>query len=165
MPYIATGLRFWNQPLHLIRHVRQVPSLVHSIACRCLVVTEPAHKLMVDNAFGHMANNVPMCMQYITLPTCFWIAIPNRPNPMADSDSSQIKLFRECSRAFLTRDTALLAKTTHADYRYVPYPRSLGEPEQKKEEFLEHWAEAMSHWTPDTEVSCIGCSSDHLRRD
>jgi hypothetical protein len=79
---------------------------------------------------------------------------------MADSDSPQIKLFRECSRAFLTRDTALLAKTTHADYRYVPYPRSLGKPEQKKEEFLEHWAEAMSHWTPDTEVGCIGCSSD-----
>jgi hypothetical protein len=87
---------------------------------------------------------------------------------MADpesSDSPQIKLFRECSRAFLTRDSDLLAKTTHKDYRYVNYPRSLGKPEQTKEEFLEHWAEAMSFWIADPDVGYIGCSSDPLRHD
>ena len=51
MPYIATGLRFWNQQLHLIRHVKLVPSLVHSIACYRLVVADPVHKLMADNIF------------------------------------------------------------------------------------------------------------------
>jgi hypothetical protein len=49
MPYIAIGLLFWNQQLHLIRHVRLVPSLVHSIACCRSVVTEPAHELIADN--------------------------------------------------------------------------------------------------------------------
>jgi hypothetical protein len=80
-----------------------------------------------------------------------------------NSDSPQIKLFHECSRAFLTRDPVLLAKTTHKDYRYVTHPRSLGHPEKTREEYIEQWREVMS-LLADSVVSCIGCSLDPLRR-
>jgi hypothetical protein len=123
------------------------------------VVTEPAHELM--------ANSVPVGIQYTALLTCFWLATL-RLVPMADSensDSPQIKLFHECGRAFHTRDPALLARTTHKDYRYVTHPRSLGHPEQTKEEWLEQWREVMSFLTADSVVSYFGRTSDSLCPD
>ena len=52
----------------------------------------------------------------------------------------------------------------HKDFRCVNYPRSLGKPEQTREELLEHWAGIISLWA-DTEVSYIGHTSDPLRRN
>ena len=74
------------------------------------------------------------------------------------SDSPQIKLIRECSRGFQTRDPNLIAKALHKDFRNVPYPRSLGWPEQTKEEFLEQYVGMSSLWAADPEVSYIGYS-------
>ena len=105
-----------------------------------------------------MADGVPEDTQYITLLTCFWIAIFNRLVPMADpesSDSAQTKLFRECRRGFQTRDLELIASTIHKDYRYIAYPRSLGKPEQTKEEWLNRWAGLIGLWSADLEVSCL----------
>jgi hypothetical protein len=51
-------------------------------------------------------------------------------------------------------------KKKNKDFRYIPYPRSLGRPEQTKEEFLEYWAGNTSLWATRPEVSYIGCSSD-----
>ena len=82
---------------------------------------------------------------------------------MTDSEnpeSPQIKLFHECNRAFFTRDPLLIARITHKDYRYTPYPRSLGQSEKTKEEFLEHWAGIISLWAGNTEVRYIGCIPD-----
>ena len=76
------------------------------------------------------------------------------------SDSPQIKLYRECCQAFLARDPDLIAKATHKDYRYVPYPQSLGHPEKTKEEWLEQWGEIIGLLTADSEVNYISCSSD-----
>ena len=81
------------------------------------------------------------------------------------SDSPQVKLFLECSRGFQTKDLDVIAKNLHKDCRYVAYPRSLGRPNQTKEEWLEQWAGILSLWTGELEVSYIGCSSDPVRRD
>jgi hypothetical protein len=116
------------------------------------VVSEPAHELMADD--------VPVGIQYITFLTCFGIPIFNRLVPMANPESPQIKLFHECGQGFKTRDPVLIAKTLHKDYRYVTYPRSLGRPDQTKDEWLKHWADIIGLWTADLEVSYIGCSSD-----
>jgi hypothetical protein len=54
-----------------------------------------------------VSDNVPGDIQYIALPICFWIAIPNHLIPTAnpeDSDSPQMKLFRECGRGSETRN-------------------------------------------------------------
>ena len=109
-----------------------------------------------------MADNVPVGIQYITLLTCFWIATFNRPVPMADSknsDSPQAKLLRECARGFETRALDLIAKPLHKDFRYVPYPKSLGKPEQTKEEWLERYAGIIGLWPTDPEVGYIRYSS------
>ena len=123
-----------------------------TIACRHPVVREPVHELMADD--------VPGGIQYITILTRFWIPILSHLVPMADLESPQIKLFHECGQGFKTRDPDLIAKTLHKDYRYVTYPRSLGRQDQTKDEWLKHWADIISLWTADLEVSYVGCSSD-----
>ena len=105
-----------------------------------------------------MADDVPVNAQYLTSLTCFWIAILNYLVPMADSensDSPQAKLFSDCRRGFRTGDLELIASTIHKDYRYIPYPRSLGKPEQTKEQWLERWAGFISLWTADLEVNYL----------
>ena len=46
-------------------------------------------------------------------------------------------------------------ETLHKDYRHATYPRSIGRPEQTREEWLKHITEYMSLWT-EFEVSYIG---------
>jgi hypothetical protein len=105
-----------------------------------------------------MADDVPLDTLYLTLLTCFWITIFNRLAPMADLenlDSPQAKLFSDCRRGFRTRDLELIASTIHKDFRYFAYPKSLGKPEQTKEEWLNRWAGLISLWTADLEVSYL----------
>ena len=112
---------------------------------------------------GLVIDNVPVVLQFITLLTRFWIAILNRLIPMADqesSDSLQTKLFLDCSQAMQTKDLNVIAKYLHKDFHNVSYPRSLGKPEQTKEEWLEEWAGILSLWTGEPDVSYIGCSPD-----
>jgi hypothetical protein len=117
---------------------------------------------------GLVADNVPVSTQYIALLAWFRAAVLSRlflmVNPES-SDSPQIKLIRECSRGFQTRDPNLIAKALHKDFRNVPYPRSLGWPEQTKEEFLEQYVGMSNLWAADPEVSYIGYSIGPLRRD
>jgi hypothetical protein len=80
-------------------------------------------------------------------------------------DSPQVKLVREMGRGFRTRDLDLLAKSFHKDFRYVPYPKSLGKPEQTREEYFKQYAEIFSLWATDPEVSYFCRSSDPLCRD
>jgi hypothetical protein len=94
----------------------------------------------------------------MTLLPCFWIAIFNRPIPMASpetSDSPQVKFFLECSRGYQKKDLDVIAKSLHKDCRYVAYPRSLGRPDQTKEEWLEQWAGILSLWTGELEVVTV----------
>ena len=87
---------------------------------------------------------------------------------MADSensDSPQTKLFYECRQGFKTRDLDRAGKVLHKDFRYVSYPRSLGKPDQTKEEWLGQWAAILGLWVGDPEVGYIGSFSTFLRRD
>jgi hypothetical protein len=77
------------------------------------VAGEPAQELAADD--------VPVDIQYIILPTCFWIATFNRLLTMANpesSDSPQAKLFHECGWEFHKGDPALVEKTLHKDFRH-----------------------------------------------
>ena len=87
---------------------------------------------------------------------------------MADpesSDSPQVKLLREWGRGFQTRDLGLIAKALHKDYRYVTSPKSIGRPEETREEWLERHAGVLSLWSAEPEVSYIGRSFNPLLRD
>ena len=57
----------------------------------------------------------------------------------ADTDlsSPQIKLITEWNEAFLQRNVDMAVKPLHKDFRRVVYPRSMGHPEQNKDEWLE----------------------------
>ena len=54
-----------------------------------------------------------------------------------DYDSPQVKLTLEWRQAFDKKDPELIAKSLHKDYRRTTHPRSLGKPEQTREEWLE----------------------------
>ena len=115
-----------------------------------------------------MADDVPVGIQYITLLTYLWVTILNCLVPMADSEnakSPQIKLFRECSWGFRTKDPVLITKTLHKDFCNVPYPQSLGQSEKTKEEWLNHWAGIVNLWASNTKVSYIGYTSDPCCRN
>ena len=72
-----------------------------------------------------------------------------------NSDSPQVKLFLEWSQMFQTGDLDLIANAVHKDYRYALYPKSLGKPEETKEEWLERLAGVLSLWTAGHEVSYL----------
>ena len=63
---------------------------------------------------------------------------------LGSSDSPQSKLIQEWAQTFRAKDIDRIAKILHKDYRYITYPRSLGRPEQTREEWLEHIAGAFS---------------------
>lgn len=62
------------------------------------------------------------------------------------TDSPQVQLIRAFCEAFRKRDMSLVAKCLHKDHRRITHPRSVGKPEQTKEEYLQHTAEVMSLW-------------------
>ena len=78
---------------------------------------------------------------------------------MASSDSPQVNLIQEWGQGFHKRDLSLLEKALHKDFRYITYPRSLGKPEQTREEWLGQIAGVLKIWTADPEVSYFGCSN------
>jgi len=65
---------------------------------------------------------------------------------LPSTDSPQIQLMYEWNRGFETKDLGLIAKALHKDYRHISYPRSLGLPEQNKEEWLEFLGRDFDHW-------------------
>lgn len=61
----------------------------------------------------------------------------------------------EWGQGFRRRDLDHISKTLHKEYRHTTYPRSLGKPEQTREEWLEQFAGIMGLWTG-LEVSYVG---------
>ena len=74
---------------------------------------------------------------------------------LENSGSPQLKFVHEWRQAFDKEDLSLVAKSLHKDYRHITYPRSIGKPEQTREEWLEHLAGVSSART-EFEVSYIG---------
>ena len=69
---------------------------------------------------------------------------------------------RDWAEAFKKKDLDFIAKTLHKDYRHTIYPRSIGRPDQTREEWLEHIIPFLNLWD-DFEVSRASCSFDLLR--
>lgn len=68
------------------------------------------------------------------------------------TDSPQLQLAHSLIDSFRRRDVDHLATLLHKDHRRIYRPRSLGKPEETKEQWLKHVAEATSEWT-DCQVS------------
>ena len=71
------------------------------------------------------------------------------------SDSPQVKFFLEWGQIFQTADLNLIAKCLHRDFRCILYPKSLGKPEETREEWLERLAGVLSLWTAGHEVGYL----------
>jgi hypothetical protein len=87
-----------------------------------------------------------------------WIATFNRLIPMVNSESSdspQVKFFLEWGQIFQTADLDLIAKCLHKDFRCALYPKSLGKPEETREEWLERLVGVLSLWTAGHEVGYV----------
>lgn len=63
------------------------------------------------------------------------------------TESPQVELIRSFAQGYEKMDPDHLAKHCHRDLRRVIYPRSLGLPEETKEQWLERITELMSFWT------------------
>ena len=85
----------------------------------------------------------------------------NRPDTMSEgSESSQVKfILGEWRQAFEKRDIDLIAKHLHKDYRHTSYPRSLGEPDQTREQWLEQFGEFLGLLTENTVSLIDHCSN------
>lgn len=69
------------------------------------------------------------------------------------SDSPQVKFVLEWRQSFNKKDVDLIGKSLHEDYRRIKYPRSLGKPDQTKEEWLKEFGEFLNLWA-ENKVSC-----------
>ena len=76
-------------------------------------------------------------------------------------DSSPFKLFAELERACRPLNVDSLRKCLHKDFRHVYLPRSIGEPERNKEEWVKHVADLLNSITVD-DVGNIHCHSSLL---
>jgi hypothetical protein len=66
---------------------------------------------------------------------------------LAISESPQLKLINEWYRALKQKDVGPIAKLLHKDHVRITYPRSLGKPEQSREEWLEEFGAGLSFMT------------------
>ena len=55
------------------------------------------------------------------------------------SESPQRKVFDEFNEGFMNRDSEIIAKHLHKDFRRFTYPSSLNRPVQNREEWLGHF--------------------------
>lgn len=78
------------------------------------------------------------------------------------ADSPQLKLVHSFVEGFKNRDMDHIARLLHKDHRRITYPRSVGKPEQNKEEYLQHTAEIMKLWTSSEVSRTWDCSSNPL---
>ena len=62
------------------------------------------------------------------------------------TDSPQLQFVRSFIQGYEMRDPNHLAKHWHKDLRRITYPRSLGLPEENREEWLQRITELISLW-------------------
>jgi hypothetical protein len=69
------------------------------------------------------------------------------------TESPQVKVVRTFIEGFRKRDVDLIASQLHKDLRRIYHPRSLGMPEQNREEYVAKLTEFISIWADDSEAS------------
>ena len=88
----------------------------------------------------------------------------NRSDPMSEgSESPQVRfILGEWCPAFERRDLDTIVKHMHKDFRCTSYPQSLGQPEQNREQWREHFTRIFSLLT-ENKVSRIDGYLNPLR--
>lgn len=66
---------------------------------------------------------------------------------LVTSVSPQINLVNEWYRALKARDLELIKKPLHKDHVRITHPRSLGKPDQGREEWLEEFGASLGFMT------------------
>lgn len=66
---------------------------------------------------------------------------------MSSSVAPEVQLVLEWGKGFQTGDLDLLARCLHEDYRHVTYPRSLGQGERTKDDFVKYLSGFVPAWT------------------
>ena len=66
------------------------------------------------------------------------------------SESAQVKFIREWGQGFQKKDANALASGLHKDFRMVTYPKSLGKPEQNKEQWVAELSKIFPLWLETT---------------
>ena len=62
-----------------------------------------------------------------------------------EAESPQVRfILREWCPAFEQMDLDRIAKLMHKDFRLTTYPKSLGQPEQNKEQWLQRFTEVFT---------------------
>lgn len=65
---------------------------------------------------------------------------------MSSSENTQLSVVRKWNEGFEKKDINLLVDPLHKDFTCVQYPRSLGMPDQNKDEWHKHMAAVLSSW-------------------
>ena len=71
--------------------------------------------------------------------------------------SPQLELVRSFLLGFEKQDVGLFEKPIHKNFRRTFHPRSIGKPEQTREQYLQYAEEFASLWGEEREVSYIYC--------
>ena len=91
------------------------------------------------------APTKPTCSRSVQMGTQRPIQFPADLN--LDSIFPQFKLWAELEQAARPVNVDSLRKYLHKDFRHVILPRSIGEPERNKEQWVAHMAESFSSIT------------------
>jgi hypothetical protein len=62
---------------------------------------------------------------------------------LANYESPQVRILHEWARGFLEKDRDLLTKHLHKDLCVSIYPRSIGKPDTKRDEWIKVMGEAL----------------------
>jgi hypothetical protein len=76
-------------------------------------------------------------------------------------DSPQIKLLNECNQGFKEKNLDILKKCFHKDLRRIVHPRSMGLPEQTRDEWFEV-VSGLFGFATELKVGYVHCYSNPL---
>lgn len=80
----------------------------------------------------------------------------NRPPQMSSTEttgSPRAQFFAFFLEEYKYKDINRVAQYLHKDHRRITYPKSIGKPDQTKEEYIKHTGEVMNYWA-DVKASC-----------
>lgn len=123
----------------------------------CLCPAEPPHKLTCGNVLGVRYKTLgpedlicPCTLRQLHLQSI-------QMTGQQTADSPPVKLVRSFAEGLARGDVDLVANQLHKDLRRIYHPRSLGQPEQTKEEYILHLTELFKLWPNGSQASHI-CS-------
>ena len=91
----------------------------------------------------------------------YFVEMPTTLPADANLNSPQIKLINEWNEGFSALNVDLLVKPLHKDFRRVVYPKSIGNSEQNKDEWIQELT-VMFGFATEIDVRYAPCYSNSL---